>query len=112
MSSGDDTTQLNSPTQLAELHSTAPTGDSSSANAQATQSHIAPGKSELDLFAEQQTESELVSKAQSFLESPELKESDAKSKAQYLADKGIPVETIDELQKAVSLLCVILDSIT
>ncbi|GAB1518870.1 peroxisomal membrane anchor protein (Pex14) [Rhizoctonia solani] len=51
-------------------------------------------------FEEQQKSSDLVSKAQSFLESPELKESDSKSKAQYLADKGLSGDTIDELQQA------------
>lgn len=109
MSSVDAPTQPNSPTQLAELHSATNTGtgDSPSANVQAIQPDVAPGRSEGDIFAEQQKKSELVSKAQSFLESPELKESDAKSKAQYLVDKGLPAETIDELQKAISSIPVI-----
>jgi hypothetical protein len=55
------------------------------------------------VFSEQQTTSELVSKAQSFLESPDLKENNPESKMQYLVTKGLPEETADELQRAVSL---------
>ncbi|QRV91576.1 peroxisomal membrane anchor protein (Pex14) [Ceratobasidium sp. AG-Ba] len=53
-------------------------------------------------FSEQQPTSELVSKAQAFLESPELKGNDADSKTQFLVTKGIPAETADELQKALA----------
>ncbi|CCO26838.1 Flavin-containing monooxygenase FMO GS-OX3 [Rhizoctonia solani AG-1 IB] len=62
---------------------------------------------EQNIFEEQQKSSELVSKAQSFLESPELKERDPKSKAQYLADKGLSGDTIDELQQALASIPVV-----
>ncbi|QRW05646.1 hypothetical protein RhiLY_04645 [Ceratobasidium sp. AG-Ba] len=58
-------------------------------------------------FSEQQPTSELVSKAQAFLESPELKGNDADSKTQFLVTKGIPAETADELQKALASIPVI-----
>lgn len=60
-------------------------------------------KFETDAFEEQQEGSKLISKAQSFLESPELQEKDSESKTQYLKTKGISEETVDELQQAVSL---------
>lgn len=62
---------------------------------------IASTKLETDIFAEQKQGSELISKAQTFLESPELQEKDSESKTQYLATKGIPEDTVDEIQKAV-----------
>ncbi|KAG8762117.1 hypothetical protein FRC11_011090 [Ceratobasidium sp. 423] len=62
---------------------------------------------ERKIFEDQQNSSDLVSKAQSFLESPELKENDPKSKAQYLADKGLPADTIDELQQALASIPVV-----
>lgn len=63
-----------------------------------------PSSSDRISFSEQQPTSELVSKAQAFLESPELKENDSDSKTQFLVTKGIPAETADELQKAVSAI--------
>lgn len=59
------------------------------------------------IFSEQQTNSDLVSKAQAFLESPELKERDSESKTQFLVTKGIPAETADELQKSLASIPVI-----
>ncbi|KAJ1311493.1 hypothetical protein OPQ81_009980 [Rhizoctonia solani] len=64
-------------------------------------------ENEQKIFEDQQKSSDLVSKAQSFLESPELKESDSKSKAQYLVDKGLPEDTIDELQQALASIPVV-----
>ncbi|KAG8719578.1 hypothetical protein FRC08_002505 [Ceratobasidium sp. 394] len=65
------------------------------------------GKSDSFLFSEQQPTSELVSKAQAFLESPELKENDQESKTKYLVTKGLPEDTADELQKALASIPVI-----
>ncbi|KAG8743923.1 hypothetical protein FRC10_011109 [Ceratobasidium sp. 414] len=65
------------------------------------------GKSDSSLFFEQQSTSELVSKAQVFLESPELKENDPEGKIKYLVTKGLPEETADELQKALASIPVI-----
>ncbi|KDN50234.1 hypothetical protein RSAG8_01570, partial [Rhizoctonia solani AG-8 WAC10335] len=62
---------------------------------------------EQNMFEDQQQSSELVSKAQSFLESSELKDSDPKSKAQYLAGKGFSGDTINELQQALASIPVV-----
>ncbi|KAH7345048.1 hypothetical protein B0J17DRAFT_638130 [Rhizoctonia solani] len=62
---------------------------------------------EQKMFEDQQGSSNLVSKAQSFLESSELKESDSKDKAQYLADKGLSGDTIDELQQALASIPIV-----
>ncbi|CAE7090854.1 unnamed protein product [Rhizoctonia solani] len=62
---------------------------------------------EQKMFEDQQKSSELVSKAQSFLESPELKDSDQESKAQYLAGKGLSGDTIDELQQALASIPIV-----
>ncbi|CAE6488477.1 unnamed protein product [Rhizoctonia solani] len=62
---------------------------------------------ERKMFEDQQKSSDLVSKAQSFLESPELKENDSKSKTQYLVDKGLPADTIDEMQQALASIPVV-----
>ncbi|KAF8609666.1 hypothetical protein BDV93DRAFT_518441, partial [Ceratobasidium sp. AG-I] len=72
-----------------------------------TPSTSASGKLKTVMFEEQEQGSELISKAQSFLESPELREKDLESKTQYLVTKGIPEETIDEIQKAISSIPVI-----
>ncbi|KAG9128123.1 hypothetical protein FRC07_004739 [Ceratobasidium sp. 392] len=65
------------------------------------------GKSDSALFFDQQSTSELISKAQSFLESSELKENNPENRTKYLVTKGIPEETADELQKALVSIPVI-----
>lgn len=62
---------------------------------------------EKKMFEDQQNSSDLVSKAQSFLESSELRESNSKDKAQYLADKGLSEDTIDELQQALASIPIV-----
>ncbi|CAE6469609.1 unnamed protein product [Rhizoctonia solani] len=62
---------------------------------------------EQNMFEDQQQSSELVSKAQSFLESSELKDSDPKSKAQYLTGKGFSGDTINELQQALASIPIV-----
>ncbi|KAG8765313.1 hypothetical protein FRC12_007565 [Ceratobasidium sp. 428] len=59
------------------------------------------------LFSEQQPASDLISKAQSFLESPELEENDPDSKTKYLVTKGLHEETADELQNSLASIPVI-----
>ncbi|CAE6462177.1 hypothetical protein ACGC1H_001712 [Rhizoctonia solani] len=66
-----------------------------------------PIEGDQKIFEDQQKSSELVSKAQSFLESSELQESDPKSKAQYLASKGLSGDTIDELQQALASIPIV-----